>query len=92
MKSILQDTKECYFCHATQNLEQHHCIGGTANRKIADKLGLWVYLCNTHHTGAQGVHTSRSDLKNTLQRIAQEKYEETHSREEWRQHFSKSFL
>ena len=92
MKSIISNEKECFICHSTQNLEQHHCILGTANRKLADKYGLWVWLCQLHHTGAQGVHTCRSDLKKDLQRMAQEVFEQTHTREEFREIFGKSYL
>lgn len=92
MKSILQESKECFFCHSTQNLEKHHCISGIANRKIADRTGLWVWLCQMHHTGSQGVHTSRSDLKKELQRYAQEVFEQSHSRQEFRELFGKSWL
>ena len=91
MKSILQDRKECLICRTTQNLECHHCIHGTANRKIADREGLWIWLCRMHHTGSLGVHNNRElDLK--VIRYAQEKYEETHTREEWRELFGKSWL
>ena len=44
-KSILQDRKECFCCGTTLNLERHHVIHGTAGRKIADRLGLTIWLC-----------------------------------------------
>lgn len=91
MKSILQKEKECFFCHSTQNLELHHCIHGVANRKIADREKLVVYLCREHHTGNHGVHHNR-ELDLQLIRLAQSKYEETHTREEFRQIFGKSYL
>lgn len=53
---IMKD-KKCFFCGNTQNLEEHHCLHGTANRKKADKYGLTVWLCNYHHTGGiKSVH------------------------------------
>lgn len=91
MKSIIQAEKDCYFCHTTENLNQHHIIHGTANRKIADREGLWCYLCQTHHTGALGVHTHR-DLDLILIKEAQRRYEEAHSRAEWMSLFSKNWL
>ena len=32
-----------------ENLEKHHIIYGTGNRKVADRHGLWIYLCHYHH-------------------------------------------
>ena len=89
MKSILQDKKECFFCHYTQNLEVHHCVHGTANRKIADKCGLTVRLCHRCHSL---VHDSDRGLDLELIQLAQRKFEETHSRDEWRELFCKSYL
>ena len=39
----------CYFCARYGNLEKHHCIHGTANRKLADEDGLFVWLCHNCH-------------------------------------------
>lgn len=91
MKSILQENKECFICHTTTGLECHHCIHGVANRKIADRTGLWVWLCREHHTGNHGVHHNR-DMDLVLIQYAQRKYEETHTREEFRELFGKSWL
>lgn len=89
MKSILQDAEECFFCHTTQALELHHCIHGVANRKIADREGLTVNLCHTCHTK---VHDSDRAMDLVLIQYAQRKYEETHTREEFRSLFGKSWL
>lgn len=89
MKSIIQETKTCYCCGTMQNLELHHCCHGTANRKIADRLGLTVYLCHRCHSI---VHDSDRSLDLKLIQTAQRKYEETHTREEWRSLFGKSWL
>lgn len=51
MKSILQTNKECYVCKTTYNLHLHHICYGVANRKISDKNGFVVYLCQYHHEG-----------------------------------------
>ena len=89
MKSILQTKEECYFCHYQGNLETHHCVHGTANRKIADRLGLTVRLCGKCH---KMVHDKSRDMDLKLIKLAQRKYEETHSREEWMQLFAKNWL
>ena len=89
MNSILQDKKECFICHTTEGLENHHCIHGTANRKVADMYGLTVYLCHGCHTK---VHDTDRKLDLMLIQYAQREFEKTHSREEFRQCFGKSWL
>lgn len=75
MKSIIQEEKECFVCHSQRFLEVHHCLHGTANRKMADKFGLTVYLCPYCHRGKYGVHHN-ADLDNKLKVIAQKAFEE----------------
>ena len=91
MKSIVQSKKECFVCETTQNLECHHIFHGTANRKLAEKYGLKLWLCNLHHTGAEGVHRSK-EFDEHLKRIGQRAFEETHSREEFMKIFGKNYL
>lgn len=55
-KSIVSDKYECFVCGMQYGLERHHCFHGTANRKLADEDGLWVWLCPDHHRGTNGVH------------------------------------
>ena len=50
MESIItREKKMCYFCLSQRNLEKHHCLHGTANRKLADEDGLFVWLCRNCH-------------------------------------------
>ena len=91
-KSIMQDERKCFLCHTTQRLQRHHCIGG-ANRKRADKDGLWVYLCVRHHTGDEGVHTTNTKTLRELKELAQSKWEETYGdREEFIKEYGRSYL
>lgn len=91
MKSILQEKKECFVCRTTQDLQLHHVLYGTSNRKQADKYGLTVWLCLRHHTGDRGVHFDNGlDLK--LKEMAQAKFEETHTREEFIKIFGRNYL
>lgn len=78
-KSILQITKECYFCGAVRNLEKHHIYFGRANRRLSEKYGCTCYLCHYHHTGSKdAVHENReNDLK--LRRICQKRFEEVYT-------------
>ena len=93
MKSVLQDTKECYICGRTNCLEDHHIFFGTANRKRSEKRGLKVWLCNAdHRNGFQAVHRNReTDLH--LKEMAQTYYEQNiGTREQFIIEFGKSYL
>lgn len=90
-KSILQSEKQCFYCGTTLNLERHHCIHGTAGRRIADKLGLTIWLCSEHHRGNYSPHQNR-ELDLRLKRFAQSCYEDKHSREEWMQKVGRNYL
>ena len=37
---LTDDWDKCYICGRTTLLHKHHCIKGTANRKISEKYGL----------------------------------------------------
>lgn len=65
MKSIMQAKDgTCYLCmklnqdfSVKPDIEEHHCIYGTARRKLSEKYGLKVYLCKAHHlTGDNAAH------------------------------------
>ena len=95
--SIMQDKCECYFCHKTTGLEQHHAIPGNGNRKICDEFGLWVYLCAEHH---REVHDKCTDKYRFLQAQAQRDfikeqkkkgYPESVCRELWYSRFFKFY-
>ena len=93
MKSILQDKKECFKCLSTKNLESHHILFGSANRKLSEKDGLKVYLCYEHHRGNYGVHFNKElDLK--LKRIAQKKWQEYYNKttEDFIARYGKNYL
>lgn len=93
MKSIVQDLNQerCFLCGSTCNLELHHIMHGTANRRLATLYGLTCWLCRNHHTGKFGVHT-HSDLNRQLQMTAQNAFEQTHTRQEWMKIFGKNYL
>lgn len=100
MKSILEDKKDrtCFLCMLLRGddsrkdyLEEHHVFFGAANRKLSEKYGLKVYLCPEHHRGNDGVHNSRANNR-VVQMYAQRKFMETHSLEEFRTIFGRSYL
>lgn len=73
------------------NVEEHHVIYGTNHRKLSEKFGLKVYLCNKHHTGSEGVHHNKV-LDDTLKQYAQKKFEEKYSHEEFMKIFKRNYL
>lgn len=82
MKSIMQQNDGyCYLCMKLNNdygpkfTEEHHAIMGTANRRISEKYGLKVYLCEYHHRlGPEAVHVNRANSL-VVQMDAQEAFE-----------------
>ena len=89
---IMKD-KKCFFCGNTQNLDEHHCLHGTANRKKADKYGLTVWLCPYHHTlGLKAVHKCKSTDR-LLQVYAQRYFlENIGDMDLWMAEFRKNYL
>jgi hypothetical protein len=92
-KSIIQQGEpRCFYCGSRVGLERHHVLGGTANRKLSEKYGLWVYCCNRHHTDPkEGVQYNRQ-MNQSLKRLAQIAFEARHSRAEWMEAFRKNYL
>lgn len=76
MKSIMQRKDgTCYLCmmlegnFREQVVEEHHVFMGHANRQLAEKYGLKVYLCAYHHRlGKMSVHQNA-----TISRMLQDK-------------------
>lgn len=92
MKSILQDKKECWYCHSEHWLNLHHIFYGR-NKKNSDRNGFVVYLCVAHHTGPCGVHSSKGDfLDKRLKIECQKKFEETHTRAEFMRIIGKNYI
>ena len=60
----------CLVC-GSPNVEVHHMIMGTANRKFSEQDGLICPLCPEHHRGNDGVHGHNVALKVALEIIGQ---------------------
>lgn len=88
MKSIIHENKQCFLCNSNFRLEDHHIFGGTANRKISEKYGLKVWLCGYCH---QGVTTCNQDYYR-LKAVAQERFEELYSHEEFMAVIKKNYI
>lgn len=98
-KSILRTKKGvCYLCaklnndYRQQYTEEHHIIYGSGRRQISEGEGLKANLCIYHHRiGQQAVHNN-AEMSDLLCRIAQEEYEQTHTRDEWMKKIGKNYL
>lgn len=81
----------CVMCGSpyTQN---HHIFGGTANRRVSDRMGYIIPLCAEHHTGRAGIHYNRGyDL--FWKQTAQMHFEAHHgTRREFIEAYGKSWL
>ncbi len=82
-KSLLTDDfSVCFFCGRPAECV-HHIFAGTGRRKISEREGFIVPLCNRCHNMSDGaVHFNRK-LDVRLKRLAQEAYEKNHTREEF---------
>ena len=73
--------------------ERHEVFFSKAYRMKSIKDGLIIFLTEQDHRGTNGVHGKNGrqlDIK--LKKIAQRKYEETHTREEFIKLIGKSYL
>lgn len=101
MKSIMQNShreSSCYLCeklygiYNTQYTEEHHAIGGTANRKLSEKYGLKVRLCVHHHReGPEAVHNNIGNMR-IIQKDAQIAFEEEYPDLSFRDIFGRNYL
>ena len=85
----MQTKKECYITGSRIQLDKHHCLHGTANRKIADDYGLWVWLRHDVH---MRLHDSDKALDRELEKEAQIAFEKKYSREKFIELFGRSYL
>ena len=91
-KSIITDDMEhCFIC-GSPYVQVHHCLHGTANRKMADKYKLVIPLCQKHHTGGLDSVHRNAELNLQVKRIAQEAFEQKYSREKFMEVFGKSYV
>ena len=96
MKSIIQSKKECFICRinydveTTTKLHKHHCFEDITKSNKFD-LKIWLYY--RHHVNDP--HYSmryQKQLDLELKQLAQQKFEENHTRKEFIEHFIKSYL
>lgn len=100
-KSIMQnnDIGQCYLCRLLHNdysiksvREEHHVMGGTANRRLSEKYGLKVYLDPDHHrNGPEAVHKN-AEVAELLHKEAQKAFERTYPDLDFQGIFGKNYL
>lgn len=101
IKSIMQDKEagQCYLCcllHRDYSIktvrQEHHVMGGTANRKLSEKYGLKVYLCPWHHLyGPEAVHKN-AEIAEMLHKEAQKAFMRSYPELDFRATFGKNYL
>lgn len=92
IKSIMQDTKECYITGSTVNLHRHHVFGGNPNRRLSEKYGCWVWLrADWHNLSNYGVHFDK-ELDLRIKRETQARFEDLYGHEKFMKVFGKSYL
>lgn len=101
MKSIMQNKEDgqCYLCRILDRdysikpiRQEHHVMGGTANRKLSEKYGLKVYLCPGHHLyGRKAVH-SNAEVAEMLHKEAQKAFMRNYPELDFRATFGKNYL
>ena len=69
---MIGDPNYCFICGTTQNLEEHHCIGGSY-RNTTDRMGMTVMVCSNCHTqNPDSIHREPSGkTKKMLQKVGQ---------------------
>lgn len=93
MESIIKTGRYCFFCGRTDRLEKHHATHGSANRRKAEELGLWVWLCPECHRGTDGVHGKNGHGKDMEVKMAAEyAFLKHHSMDEWMKEIGKNYL
>ena len=91
MKSIIQTERKCFLTGRTDNLQEHHIFFGSKNRENSERYGLKVWLTADYHTGKHSPHRDR-EIDLYLKQIAQRKFEETHSQDEFMRIFGRNYL
>lgn len=81
MKSIIQNSKQCYITGATDSIHEHHIFFGSGKRKLSEKYGLKIWLrADWHNMSDYGVHFDKEldlQIKQMAQRKAMQHYEWT---------------
>lgn len=87
-----QGSKPGDYGQMNTGLHRHHIMHGTANRALAEKYGVWCYLCPMHHTDSRAAVHQNAEADLRLKQYAQMIFEQRHGHEAWMQVFDKNYL
>lgn len=83
---LTNDLEHCYIC-GLKEVDIHEIYGG-CNRKVSMSNGLCIPVCRMHHK----MITLNASASFELKKLCQQKYEETHTRQEWFRLIGKNYL
>jgi hypothetical protein len=86
---VPKEPKQCFICGLIGFMQTHECFGGSY-RQLSIRYKLQVDLCDNCHR-----HITENKWLDKVRKIkkwGQRKFEETHSRDEFRRKFEKSYL
>lgn len=90
--SVLYPELDCCCICGSPYIEKHEVFYGKGIREKSIKYGLVIPLCAKHHRDSkEGIHFNK-EINLNYKRMAQKKFEETHTREEFIKEFRKSVL
>lgn len=94
MKSIIQNTKECFFTGNCRNLDKHHIFFGNPGRKLSEKYGLWIWLEHERHIEMSPYRTPHNDINVDLElkKIGQLAFEVKYPEKDFKEIFGKNYL
>lgn len=101
-KSIMhsKDDRTCYLCMKLHNdyqkrsfLQEHHVVFGGfgSGRRLSEKFGLKVYLCDEHHEHSDEAVHNNSDIRNMLCQEAQRAFEKAYPNLSFSEVFGKNY-
>lgn len=94
MKSIIQNSKECFFTGSSRNLDKHHIFFGNPDRKLSEKYGLWIWLEHERHIAGSPYKTPHNnrDIDMELKKIGQLAFELHYPETSFVSVFGKNYL
>ena len=84
-------TGRCFLCRSDGFVYRHHIFEG-ARRHLSEEYGLVVPLCTECHTESDFSAHRCTETALALKRAGQQKFERTHSREEFIKLFGRNYL
>lgn len=88
---LTDDVEHCIVC-GQDRTAMHHVFEGNSNRKLSEEDKYKIPLCYRHHNGSNNAIHFNKKLDMEWKRIAQQHYEETHSREDFIKRYGRSYL